>query len=168
MRTHNQSNGGQKMKVWSQYILRVRYQETDQMGVAHHANYVSWFEAGRTEWLRNTSLAYSKLEGLGLLLPVVDLDIHYQTPARYDDCLAIYTAIKDLSRARLQFEYEIRRIGDAQSTIPDKDTEHHVTPYGELLASGTTLHMWLNRDWKPARVDKSAPEVYALLQSKLT
>jgi acyl-CoA thioester hydrolase len=150
--------------VWHQHVLRARYQETDQMGVVHNANYLSWFEIGRTEWLRNTGIAYRKLESWGLLLPLVDLNIQFRQPARYDDCIAVFTAMTDFSAARLQFEYEVRRIGDAL-TSPDIQAGQAVTPYGELLASGTSRHMWLNREWKPARIDKTAPEVYALLQT---
>lgn len=149
------------------------------MGVVHHANYVSWFEIGRTEWIRNTGIAYSKLERNGLLLPVVDLSIQFRQPARYDDLIAVFTKISDFSAARLQFKYEVRRVEDTlplQDRISDekstgivpKDVQTELTeaPFGELLASGTTLHMWLNSEWKPTRIDKAAPEMYALLQSK--
>lgn len=150
--------------VWHKHVIRVHYKETDQMGVVHHANYISWFEMGRTEWMRANGIAYSKMESLGLMLPVLDLVIKYRQPAYYDDCIAIYTKIASLSAARLEFGYEVRKIGNAQSTI-SVNGEESVIPEGELLASGTTLHMWINQDWKPVRIDKAAPEVWTLLQS---
>lgn len=148
--------------TWDQQILRVHYKDTDQMGVAHHANYVSWFEVGRTEWMRNAGIAYSEMESLGLLLPVVDMTVQYRKPAQYDDIIAVFTKTTDVSAVRLRFNYEVRRMDDA---TPFTGTEE-VTPHGELLTTGSTLHMWSNKAWKPARIDKVAPEVYALLQDK--
>lgn len=137
-------------------MLRVHYQDTDQMGVVHHANYVSWFEIGRTEMMRDTGFAYSKIEELGLLLPVLDLNITYQKPAHYDDYLAIYTKVTTYSAVRLEFAYEVRRIKDEAVERSEE----------ELLASGSTLHMWLNDQWKPARIDKIAPSVFELIKQK--
>lgn len=159
-------------KLWHQTIQRVRYQETDQMGVVHHANYVSWFETGRTEWIRSSGIAYSRLESLGILLPVVDLSITFHRPAHYDECVAIFTAMTDFSAVRLKFEYEVRRLDPA--SCPDLVSVEQPAGMeanrkgmrGELLTSGTSMHIWLNREWKPARIDKAAPEMYALLQSK--
>lgn len=150
--------------IWHKHVMRVHYKETDQMGVVHHANYISWFEIGRTEWMRANDVAYSKMESLGLMLPVLGVDVKYRKSAYYDDCIAIYTKIASLSAARLEFGYEVRKIGNAQSLLSSNE-EEIATPEGELLASGTTLHMWINRGWKPVRIDKTAPEVYTLLQS---
>lgn len=148
--------------TWHQQIIRVHYKDTDQMGVAHHANYVSWFEVGRTEWMRNAGIAYSRMESEGLLLPVVDMNVQYHKPAKYDDIIAVFTNITDVSAVRLRFNYEVRRMAESQSFT---NTEV-ASPHGELLTSGSTLHMWSNSAWKPARINKIAPEVYALLQSK--
>lgn len=142
--------------TWHQHMLRVHYQDTDQMGVAHHSNYVGWFEIGRTEMMRDAGFAYSEMERLGLLLPVVDMHLKYHQPARYDERMAIFTRVTKFSAVRLEFEYEVRR-------IEDKQDDEIVLPYGELLTSGSTLHMWLNSEWKPARIDKAAPEVFAML-----
>lgn len=140
---------------WHQHMLRVHYQDTDQMGVVHHANYVGWFEIGRTEMMRNTGIAYSEMEKLGLLLPVVDIDIQYRRPARYDESITIFTNIVSFSAVRLEFEYEVRRIAENS----DRSS-------GELLAKGKTRHMWIDHKWKPARIDKVAPDVFALLNEK--
>ncbi|CAG7630979.1 acyl-CoA thioesterase [Paenibacillus allorhizosphaerae] len=125
--------------------LRVRYQETDQMGVVYHANYLNWFEIGRTEMIREMGMTYRTLEEKGLLLPVIEAELKFRQPARYDDRITIATRIVDFTNLRLQFACEIKR-GD------------------ELLVSGGTKHVWLNRDWKPVRIDKEAPELFALLQ----
>lgn len=144
---------------WHQHILRVHYQDTDQMGVAHHANYVGWLEIGRTEMIRSAGLSYREMENLGLLLPVVGIDIQYRRPAHYDDSIAIYTKMTRFSGVRLEFEYEIRRIDEA--LLSHEQSE--IIPNGKLLSKATTKHMWVDRDWKPARIDKIAPEVFALL-----
>lgn len=146
---------------WHEYITRVHYKDTDQMRVAHHANYVSWFEVGRTEMMRDMGIAYSKMEDLGLLLPVLDMNVTYAKPARYDNCVGIYTKLTKSTAIRLEFEYEVRRMDEiACVTHAELDT----TTTSELLASGKTVHMWLNKDWKPARIDKVAPDVFELLK----
>lgn len=147
------------MKAWHKEVIRVHYKDTDQMGVVHHGNYVNLFELGRTEWMRHAGIPYSKMEDMGLLLPVMDLNINYQKSARYDDLLVIYTKVSNFSKVRLQFDYEAR-------LIPNNDFPGEIadTPTGELLAKGSTVHMWVTRDWKPARIDRFAPEVYALFQ----
>lgn len=133
------------------HTLRVNYKDTDQMRVAHHANYISWFENARTEMMRNEGVAYKDMEDLGLLLPVLDVHVQYMKPAHYDDELHIATTISSFSPARLEFLYEVYRNTDEQQ---------------ELLAKGTSLHMWLNEDWKPARLHKVAPDVYEMLKRK--
>jgi len=153
--------------TWHQHLIRVLYQDTDQMAVAHHGNYVGWFEIGRTEMMRAVGIAYKKMESLGLLLPVVDMNIHYHRPARYDECLAIYTKITTYSAVRLEFSYEVRKVDDVQSASNRPQDRQFEVPIGELLASGSTLHMWLNNKWKPARIDKAAPEVFELLNNKM-
>ncbi|MFD2209663.1 acyl-CoA thioesterase [Virgibacillus halophilus] len=145
-------------QTWHQEKMRVHYKDTDQMGVVHHANYVTWFEIGRTEAMRQAGMAYSKVEELGLMLPVVDVEASYHKPARYDDQVIIFTSITELSPVRLRFAYEVRKISD------EKQDNTAIEPYGELLTSGTTLHMWVNQKWRPARIDKKAPKIYALLQ----
>lgn len=142
---------------WHQHKIRVHYQDTDQMGVVHHANYVGWLEIGRTEMMRNAGIAYSDMEELGLLLPVVNIDIQYRRPARYDELISIFTNILSFSAVRLEFEYEVRLVKEEIET-----TE----PYGKLLSRGRTKHMWVDREWKPTRIDQVAPEVYALLRDK--
>jgi acyl-CoA thioester hydrolase len=74
--------------------VRVRYSETDQMGVVYHGNYAQYFEMGRVEWLRNIGISYKWMEENGIMLPVVSLNINYKKPARYDDLLIVKTIFK--------------------------------------------------------------------------
>lgn len=132
---------------WYRHGLRVQYHETDQMGVVHHSNYIKWFEVGRTEMIRRAGISYAEMEELGLLLPVVDVSVKYRQPARYDDQVHIYTRISKLSPVVMEFSYEVRLAGE------NRESE-------DLLATGVTHHMWINDAWRPARLNRRAPEVY--------
>src|SRR4029078_13147171 len=88
--------------------LRVRYSETDQMGVVYHGNYAQYFEMGRVEWLRNIGVSYKSMEDNGIMLPVVSLNMQYKKSARYDDLLTVKTIFKKLTSVRIEFDYEIR------------------------------------------------------------
>ncbi|MBB3108263.1 acyl-CoA thioester hydrolase [Paenibacillus phyllosphaerae] len=145
--------------LWHLHPLRVRYQETDQMGVVYHGNYVNWFEIGRTEFVRHYGMSYREIEEKGLLLPVVDLACKFILPAKYDDCLLICTAVEEFSPIRLAFASEIRRV-EAGATYPSLCEG---TPPGELLVRGGTKHVWVNSDFRPSRLDKTLPELYAEL-----
>jgi acyl-CoA thioester hydrolase len=107
--------------------IRVRYGETDQMGVVYHANYAVYFEVGRTEWLREFGLSYSAMEEEGVMLPVVSLSINYKNSARYDDVIKVKTTLKKPPTASIEFDYELR-----------KDT-------GELLATGNTILAFIDK-----------------------
>ncbi|OZV66422.1 acyl-CoA thioesterase [Winogradskyella aurantia] len=87
--------------------IRVRYGETDQMGVVYHANYAIYFEVGRTEWLREFGLSYSSMETEGIMLPVISLSINYKNSARYDDVLKVKTTLKKMPSASIEFDYEL-------------------------------------------------------------
>ena len=87
--------------------VRVRYQETDRMGIVYHANYLSYFELGRVEWLRNKGLDYSRLEDSGVLLPVVNVSVSYKAPARYDQLLSVKTELVKIGGASLVFQNKI-------------------------------------------------------------
>lgn len=90
-----------------EYIVRVRYSETDQMGVVYHGNYAQYFEMGRVEWLRNLGISYKWMEENGIMLPVVSLNINYKKPARYDDLLTVKTIFKSQTSVKIEFDYEI-------------------------------------------------------------
>ncbi|WP_353148549.1 thioesterase family protein [Flavobacterium sp.] len=90
-----------------EFYVRVRYAETDQMGVVYHGNYAQYFEMGRVEWLRNLGISYKWMEENGVMLPVVSLELNYKKPARYDDVLRIKTILKSQSTVKIEFDYEI-------------------------------------------------------------
>ena len=147
--------------TWHQKNMRVQYKDTDQMGVVHHANYITWFEVGRTEMMRDFDISYRQMEEMGLLLPVLDVQLSYRKPARFDDCIAIFTKLDSFSPVRLEFHYEVRRIGEEGFKT---DTAVVGEPTGELLTKGVSKHMWVSSDWKPARLNKVAPEIYQKLE----
>lgn len=137
---------------WHSLTLRVRYQETDAMGVVYHGNYAVWFELARTDWTRAQGMPYSELEKRGLLLPVVDLSVKYRRPARYDDLVEVRCKVAEFSPLRIAFDYEAHLAGR-----PD-----------DVLATGASRHVWVGRDWKPVRLDRAAPDVYAALAEAVT
>ena len=94
------------MKKFSTNI-RVRYGETDQMGVVYHGNYASYFEIARTEWLRNLGITYKELENKGIMLPVISLFFNFIKSAKYDDVLTIIVILKKKPLVKIEFDYEI-------------------------------------------------------------
>jgi len=115
--------------------IRVRYAETDQMRVAHHASYLVWFEAGRTEFIRGRGQSYAEVEAAGWLLVVVEAHCRYRRPACYDDVLLIRTRLRALGQATLSFGYEVVRKAD-----------------GEILADGYTVHAAVDRTGRARRI----------------
>ncbi len=87
--------------------MRVRYGETDKMGVVYHGNYAQYLEIGRTEWLREMGFSYKWMEENGVMLPVVNLNINYKQSAQYDDELFVTTSLKKIPTYRIEFYYEI-------------------------------------------------------------
>lgn len=87
--------------------IRVRYGETDQMGYVYYGNYAQFFEVGRVEWLRNLGVSYKSLEESGLMLPVLNLNINYMKPAKYDDLLTIVTTLTKKPLVKIEFDFEI-------------------------------------------------------------
>ncbi|WP_160033156.1 acyl-CoA thioesterase [Paenibacillus sp. An7] len=161
----------QEKSAWFGTRFRVRYQESDQMGVVYHANYVNWFEIGRTEMIRSLGLTYRSMEEAGVLLPVIGLDLTYKKPARYDDCVTVWTRINQMSSVRLTYEYEVRRDESlslqGQSPISLGPILSSAKLPGELLVTGTTQHAWVNSDFRPVRLDKSFPNLYDALSKAL-
>ena len=87
--------------------FRVRYGETDQMGFVYYGNYAQYFEMGRTEWLRKLGITYKKMEEDGIMLPVMNLNINYLKPAKYDDLLTLKTILIKIPSAKIEFSYEV-------------------------------------------------------------
>jgi len=94
------------------YTHRVRYREVDPMGLVYHTHYLDYFEAARTEFLREMGLAYKTLEDAGVIMPVVDLAVQYKRPAHYDDLLEILARVRQLPETRIRIDYEVRRTGE--------------------------------------------------------
>lgn len=95
------------MKNRGEIQVRVRYSETDQMGVVYHSNYLNYLELSRVEWLRDLGFSYAELEKNGVLLPVVHAALNYRYPARYDDLLRIETWVSELGGSSIEFHSEI-------------------------------------------------------------
>ena len=115
--------------------VRVRYAETDNMGVVYYANYFVWFEIGRTDLLRSTGWSYREMEADGFALPVIDAHCAYRESAKYDDDIEVRTTGTMLSPVRVQFTYEVVRSSDAV-----------------ILATGSTEHATLDRSGRPCRL----------------
>lgn len=107
--------------------LRVRFAETDQMGVAHHSAYVVWLEAGRVEWLRRRGLSYREMEDSGLSLAVSRIDVSYRAAAYFDDELSVTSELVEVRSRRVAYRYRIER-GD--QLIATAITEHVPTDRG--------------------------------------
>jgi len=90
-----------------QVQIRVRYSETDQMGVVYHGNYIPYFEIGRVEWLRNKGISYKKMEESGIGLPIVNMNINYKKSAVYDDLLTVHTVFKSQTSVKIEFDCAI-------------------------------------------------------------
>jgi len=87
--------------------IRVRYGETDQMGYVYYGNYAQYFEMGRVEWLRNIGTSYKDMEKSGIMLPVLNLNVNYLKPAKYDDLLTLKTTLKKKPSVKIEFDFEI-------------------------------------------------------------
>lgn len=87
--------------------VRVRYAETDQMGIVYHGNYAQYLEMGRVEWLRNAGISYRWMEENGIRLPVVSMSLNFKSPATYDDVLIVKTVLKHKPAVKIEFDYEI-------------------------------------------------------------
>ena len=131
---------GNHSTVIAESHIRVRYAETDQMGVVYHSNYFIWFEIGRVELMRQLGFPYRDIEqNDGLFIAVADARCRYKAPARYDDEVIVRTHLKNVRESLVKFGYEVVRAGD-----------------GTLLAEGETTHIVTDKKMKPARL----PEKY--------
>jgi acyl-CoA thioester hydrolase len=124
--------------------LRVRYSETDRMGIVYHANYIVWFEIGRTEWCRAAGLPYRAMEDAGLLILVTSVECTFRRSARYDDAIRVRAAMTELSARGCAFGYEILGPGDAR------------------LATGATRHVFADAE---GRLRRAPEEMVRKLES---
>ncbi|KUO74427.1 MAG: acyl-CoA thioester hydrolase [Desulfosporosinus sp. BRH_c37] len=113
--------------------LRVRFSETDQMGIVYHSNYLVWFEVGRSDLFRELDLPFTQIMDQGLGLAVIEASCHYRKPARYDDDLVIITSLEQMSSRSARFKYHIYK--------------------GEtLLAEGKTVHVFINKEGRLSNI----------------
>jgi acyl-CoA thioester hydrolase len=124
--------------------VRVRYAETDAMRIVYYANYLIWFEIGRTDWLRETGWTYREMEADGIQLPVIEAHCEYRQRARYDDDIEIRTRATKVSPVRLRFDYEAIRRND-----------------NALLAIGHTVHACIGRHGRPTRLPDRVEDLFA-------
>jgi len=125
----------------------VRYAETDAMGIVHHSNYLVWFELARTDLCRQTGTEYAEIERGGHQLTVTGVQLRYRRPARYGDRVRVLAWIEQLASRRVRFGYEVHGSSD-------------------LLASGTTEHVWIDRDGRPCRPPERLRDAFASLAGR--
>ena len=124
-------------------IVRVRYADTDKMGVAYYANYLVWFEVGRTEWLRAQGVSYRDIELDGIVLPVIEARCEFRLPLRYDDEAEIRTRAALVTPVRVQFHYTVVRHHDAA-----------------VSARGFTVHAATDMTGRPKRLPASVRRLF--------
>ena len=124
--------------------VRVRYAETDQMGVVYYSNYFVWFEVGRTDLLRSAGWSYREMETDGYTLPVIDAQCAYRESAKYDDEIEVRTTGSMVSPVRIQFSYEVVRSADQKT-----------------LATGSTVHATIDRAGRPCRVPERVRALFS-------
>lgn len=128
--------------------LKVRYVETDQMGIVHHSNYYAWFEVGRGDFITKAGMTYSDMEREGIMMPLVETYCKYFEGAKYEDDIIIQTSIEEMSPVKVIFNYNVIREED-----------------GKLLAKGKTTQTFINKDFKIVNLKKVHSELWERLQS---
>ena len=132
----------------SETKITVRYVETDQMGIVHHSNYLIWFEAGRTDFIKGSNISYTEMEQEGILIPLAESNCKYIIGAKYEDELIIKTWVKELTPVKVEFNY---------SVIREKDEKE--------IAKGSTLHVFVSKDFKIINLKKSNLEIFEKLKA---
>jgi len=129
---------------WTETKVRVRYAETDQMGIVYYANFLVWFEIGRTDFCRQHGFAYREMEQQdGLYIIVAEARCRYKAPARYDDEILVQTCLRGARKRVLVFGYEVNRQAD-----------------GQMLAEGETVHVITDRDGRPRALPDKYREMF--------
>jgi acyl-CoA thioester hydrolase len=127
--------------------LIARYAETDQMGIIHHSVYPVWFEAARTEFIKELGVSYSNCEKKGLRLPLIELKCKYIKPAYYEDVILVEASVTKATPVRLVISYTVRNKED-----------------GNVLAMGYTTHVWTDTNRKPVNMKKKAPDILEMMK----
>lgn len=125
----------------NKFDFKVRYVEVDRMNIVYHANYIVWFEIGRTEFLRALGFTYSELEAEKIWIPVIEIGCKYKSPASYDDTVTVETYIEELGKVKIKFGYRV---------YCDE----------RLIVEGFTAHGFTNDKLKPIAISRVRPDVY--------
>lgn len=134
-----------------EHRFRVRYAETDQMGIAHHANYIIWFEAARVEWSRSLGVPWGDIEASGFAQAVHDVHIRYRRPTRFDQLLAMRVAMIEARGPRMRFAFRLHDADDLDAAGPDAS---------DVLAAGSIELVWVTRDGRPTRLPRDHPAAH--------
>lgn len=126
--------------------IRPRYEETDQMGVIYHGNYITWFEQARSGFFRALGYPYKQLEDEGFWIPVIEVGCQYFAPAKYDEEVYVKTSIKEFKGVRISLQYEVYNKADDL-----------------LLVSGFTKHATTDKELRPISLKKKSPKIYDLI-----
>lgn len=132
----------------SETKLKVRYVETDRMGIVHHSNYYAWFEVGRGDFIIKSGMTYSDMEKQGVMMPLVETYCKYYEGAEYEDNIIIQTSIGEMSPVKVIFNYNVIREAD-----------------GKLLAKGKTTQTFVNNQFKIVNLKKVHSELWEKLQN---
>ncbi|MCO6450075.1 MAG: acyl-CoA thioesterase [Caldilineales bacterium] len=118
----------------SESLIRVRYAETDAMGIVHHSAYIPWFEVGRSDWMREAGLPYSAFQEMGYYLTVVEIGARYLRPCFYDELVTVRTQIGEVKSRSIRIDYEV------------------INANGVTLVTGFTQHVCITHDGRPTRL----------------
>ena len=127
--------------------ITVRYVETDKMGIVHHSNYYAWFEVGRTEFIKHCGMGYGDMEASKVMMPLIETHCKYIEGAKYEDEVNIETCIEEMNGAKVIFNYTVIRDCDKK-----------------VLAKGSTVHAFVNEEFRIINLKKKRPEIWEKLQ----
>ena len=126
----------------SRHELRIRFCETDLMGIVHHGNYLAYFEAGRVEWLRRRGVTYASWAEAGMHLPVVEAQLRYRAPARFDDVIEVETRLSELRSVSLRYDYRITRgttlLVEGSTRLACVNDKHTLTRFTDEMIEALT------------------------------
>ncbi len=134
------------------FEVRVRYGDTDKLGVSYYANYFVWFEAARTEYFRALGMPYTECEKKGYFLPVIETKARYYAPSTYDDLLVVRTSVSQIGHSSIRFEY----------LVMNQETKKRLT-------TGYSVHVFVNRDLRPTHIPDEISQIvtpFSLLEGK--
>ena len=130
------------------YKRKVQYYETDKLGIVHHSNYLRYFEEARLEYMISKNLPYTKMEDVGVMIPVTGATLKFKKPARFGDTIEVYSKTSVYNGVKLSVLYEIFREGD-------------------ILVTGSTEHVFINKEYKIARLYREFPEFHEIFMTML-